>query len=114
MPTTYKILGQERPTGITNVDLYQVPSTTQAVVSTLSITNVTASDATATVYVRRATAGTPAAATDANALAKNVTISGGTFTSVTIGITLSAADVITVQSGTANALTFMAFGSELT
>jgi len=35
------------------------------------------------------------------------------FTAITVGITLSATDVLTVQSGTADALTFQAFGSEV-
>jgi hypothetical protein len=34
-------------------------------------------------------------------------------TTLTIGITLATTDVVTVQTGTANALTFQAFGSEI-
>jgi hypothetical protein len=35
-------------------------------------------------------------------------------TSFTLGITLATTDIITVQTGTANAITFQVFGSELT
>lgn len=109
MATTYKVLGQSAPADTNNADLYTVPAATQAVVSTINVANVTDLDTTFSIYVRVA----GATADDANAIAKSVTLSGNSVYSATQGITLGAADVITVQSGTGSALTFSAFGSEV-
>lgn len=109
MATTYKVLGQVNPSTTTNFDLYTVPSATQAVISTISITNVTAALAAYTIYVRP----NGGAASTANCLAWDVPIPANSVTALTIGITVDATDVITVKSSVANALTFQAFGSEI-
>ena len=109
MATTYKILGQASPATTGNTDLYTVPAATSAVVSTLVITNVNAAAATATIYIRKA----GATAGNVNTLIKAASVAVADFKAVTIGITLEATDVITVVSGTANALSFQAFGSEI-
>jgi hypothetical protein len=109
MTTSYKVLGQSAPTGTTNVDLYTVPSSTSTVVSTLNVTNLTATDATFSVYVRVA----GATAAGANTLLKDVPLAANSVFSATQGITLGAADVITVSTATADALSFQLFGSEI-
>ncbi len=109
MPTNYKVLGQAAPANTSNADLYTVGLGKEAVVSTLTVTNDTASTATGRIYVR--VAGATAALT--NALVYDVTFAPNSVTGFTFGITLGASDVLTVQTGTANALTFMAFGSEI-
>jgi hypothetical protein len=109
MATTYKVLGQAAPADTSNANLYTVPTSTQAVVSSLAVANVSAADATFRVYIRVA----GAAAADSNALAKDVTLAANSIFSATQGITLGAGDIITIQSGTANALTFQVFGSEI-
>ncbi len=109
MPIVYKVLGQSSPANTSNADLYTVPAGRQAVVSSLTLTNDTATAATARVYVRVA----GAAASLTNALAYDVSVGANQVIALTLGITLGATDVITVQSGTANALTFMAFGQEI-
>lgn len=109
MATAYKVLGQAAPANTSNANLYTVPAATSAVISTLHIANVTATAATATVYVRIA----GATAADSNALFKTLTIPANSLYAFTEGITLATTDVITVQSGTASALTFHAFGSEI-
>lgn len=108
MPTTFKVLGQSAPSGTTNADLYTVGAGKSAIVSTLTITNDTATAATARVFVRVA----GAAASTANALVYDTTFAANSVTGLTLGITLAATDVLTVQTGTANAITFMAFGQE--
>ena len=109
MAITYKVLGQAAPTGTTNVDLYTVPSSTNAVVSTINVTNLTGTEATFSVYVRVA----GATAASANTLLKDVSLAANSLFSATQGITLGAADVLTVSTATADALSFQAFGSEI-
>lgn len=108
MATTYKVLGQSAPTNTSNADLYTVGSGKSAVVSTLSITNTTGSAATARVFVR---VGGATAATS-NALVYDASMAANSVTAITIGVTLTATDVVTVQTGTGNALTFQLFGQE--
>lgn len=110
MATTYKVLGQSAPTDTNNADLYTVPASTQAVVSTISVTNDTASAATFRIYIRVA----GAAAGAVNSLYYDTPLAANSTLLVTAGLTLGAGDIITVRTGTANALTFQAFGSEVT
>jgi hypothetical protein len=109
MPTVYKILGQSAPANTSNANLYTVPSATNTIVSTLVIANTTATAALAEVYVRIA----GAAASTSNAVLYDVSIPGNSSSAFTLGMTLAATDIITVQTATANALTFTAFGSEI-
>ncbi len=107
--STYKILGQSAPTTTSNADLITVGASKSQIVSTLNVANTTGSAATTRIFARIA----GAAAAASNALLYDVSIPANTSVSFTLGITLAATDVITVQSGTANALTFTAFGTEL-
>jgi hypothetical protein len=109
MATTYKVLGQVNPSDTNNANLYTVPSGTSTVISTLVITNVTATVAVARVYVRQAAA----AATTNNAIAYDVAVPPNSLNTFTLGITMGATDVFTVQSATADALAFHLFGSEI-
>lgn len=109
MATTYKVLGQAAPADTDNANLYTVPAATQAVLSTLFISNTTGTAATCRVFIRVG----GASATAANALIYDGEVAANDFIAVTAGITLTATDIITVRSGTANALTFQVFGSEI-
>jgi glucose-6-phosphate dehydrogenase assembly protein OpcA len=108
MPTNYKVLGQSNPAATTATTLYTVPSATQAVVSTIVIANLAASTATFRIAVR------VAGATLANSqyVAYDITVGASDSTALTLGLTLGAADVITVYASTTT-LTFTAFGSEI-
>ena len=110
MPNTYKVLGQSCPSGTTDTTLYTVPSATSTVVSCISIANITATAYTYRIAVR------PAGATIANQhyLAYDVTIAANDSTTLVLGITLAATDVITVRSSNANSVSFSAFGCEIT
>lgn len=108
MATTYKVLGQVAPNSTTDADLYTVGSGKSAVVSTLAIANVTGTAATARVYVR--VSGASAAAS--NAIVYDVSVGPNATVALTLGMTLAATDVLTVRTGTANALTFHVFGQE--
>ena len=108
MATTYKVLGQSAPLATTNTDIYIVPAATQAVVSSITVCNRTAVAKTFRIAIR------PAAATLANQhyIAYDVTLANNDTTILTIGVTLSATDVVTVYASTAD-LSFNIFGSEI-
>jgi hypothetical protein len=107
MPTIYKVLGQSNPAATTNTTLYTVPSATQAVVSTLSVSNLGVST-TFRVAVR------PAGATLANQhyIVFDSAINAGSSVYLTLGVSLATTDVVTVFAGTAN-VAFGLFGSEV-
>ena len=108
MATTYKVLGQSNPSATTATTLYTVPAATTAVVSSISVANLTATAATFRIAVR------VAGATLANSRYNgyNSTVGASDSTIITVGLTLAATDVITVYASTAN-LVFQAFGSEI-
>lgn len=108
MPTTYKVLGQSAPSATTLTSLYTVPSATTAVISSIVIANRDSSAATYRIAVR------PDGAAIANSqyIAYDVTVGASDSTVLTLGITMDAADVLSVYASTAN-LTFSAFGSEI-
>lgn len=110
MAIAYSILGQSAPSTTTATDLFTVVTAHSYVVATLVIANTTSTYATATVYARKS----GAAAATTNAIAYNVQIPGNSTVPFTLGITLNGTngDTLTVQTGTANALTFTAFGSD--
>jgi hypothetical protein len=109
MATTYKVLGQLAPSATTATTLYTVPSATSAVISTLVVANRAATSATYRIAIR------PAGATLANEhyIAYDVALAGSDSTTLTLGITLNATDVVTVYASTANT-SFNIFGSEIT
>lgn len=109
MPITYKVLGQAMPTGTSETDVYTVPASTQTIVSTLTITNVTGSSASARVWVRI----NGATAATSNAVLYDVPLAANSVAAFTLGLTMDAADIVTVRSSTGNALTFQLFGSEI-
>ena len=108
MATNYKVLGQVAPSATTATTAYTVPSATEAVVSTIFVCNRGGDASTYRIAVR------PNGATLANEhyIAYEVLILGSTSTAITVGVTMDAADVLTVYASSAN-LSFNVFGSEL-
>lgn len=108
MATAYKVLAQSAPAATTATDIYTVGSGKSAVISTLVVANRSATARTYRVAVR------PAGATLANQhyLAYDVTVGASDSTTLTLGITLAATDVLTVYASTTD-LSFSAFGSEI-
>mgnify|MGYP007100164819 CR=1 FL=1 len=108
MATVYKVLGQAAPSATTATNLYTVPSFTEAVISTLVVANRANAAATYRISIR------PAGAAQANQhyIAYDVTVGAGDSTTLTLGITLAATDVVTVYASSAN-LSFNLFGSEI-
>lgn len=109
MASTYKVLGQSRPASATNADLYTNPAGGQAVISTISITNTSdITENSVRIYVRK----DGAQAAEGNALAYDLASPANTTTALTLGVTLDATDVLTVQSDNGD-VTFQAFGLEI-
>jgi hypothetical protein len=108
MATNYKVLGQVNPSATTATTLYTVPASTQSIVSTLTVTNQTATAGTYRISLRVA-----AAADNAKQyIAYDVSLPGNATDTLTLGVTLGATDVITVYASAAT-FSFNAFGSEL-
>lgn len=108
MATSYKVLGQVNPSATTATTLYTVPSSTQAVVSTIAVSNQAATSATFRIAIR------PAGETLAakHYIAYDSTVAANDSTMLTIGVTLATTDVITVYASSAT-VSFNAFGSEI-
>ena len=102
-----KVLGQSNPSATTLTTLYTVPSGKEAVVSTISVANLTATAATFRIAVRVA----GASIANSQYIGYDITVGASDSTLITVGITLAATDVISVYASTAN-LTFQAFGDE--
>ena len=108
MATTYKVLGQSAPGAATETDVYTVPAATTAVLSTVVVANRSASAVTYRIAVR------PDGVTLANQhyIAYNVNVGASDSTTITLGITMDAGDVLTVYASTGD-LSFNVFGSEI-
>jgi hypothetical protein len=107
MATTYKVLGQLAPAS-TSGDLYTVPSATEAVVSTINVVNTGTTDSTISIAIRKNGASLVTNQYIINGLILNPKVT----LAYTSGLTMDAADVITVIS-TNNDCAFSAFGSEI-
>ena len=89
MALAYKVLAQSAPSATTNTDVYTVGAGKQAIVSTITVANRSASARTYRIAVR------PSGATLANQhyIAYDVVIAANDTTALTLGITLTATDV---------------------
>ncbi len=108
MATTYKVLGQNVSTANVAVNVYTVPASTQAVISSLVIANRGIDNTTFRVAVR------PNGETLENKhyVAYDVTIDRNDTTVLSFGMTLDAADVVSV-TGANNNLSISVFGTEI-
>lgn len=108
MATTYKVLGQVNPSATTATTAYTVPSATEAIISSITICNQASTAATYRIAVR------PDGATLAaqHYVVYGATVPASDTTVLTIGLTVNAADVVTVYASSAN-LSFNLFGSEI-
>jgi len=108
MATTYKVLGQSSPSATTATTLYTVPASTQTIVSTVTVANRAATAGTYRIAVRV----NGAALANSQYIAYDVSLPANASDTLTLGLTLGAADIITVQASTAD-FSFSAFGSEI-
>ena len=108
MADTLKVLGQLMPGDTSNATLYTVPENTQTTVSSIAACNLTAGALTFRIAIR------PKGASINNKhyiyYGKSVGANDSVF--VIIGITLSDDDIVTVQSSSADDISFSIFGVE--
>jgi hypothetical protein len=110
MATTYKRLGAIASTGTigTGDILYQVPASTAAVISTISICNTAATAATYRISISLTTS-----FVTAGYLAYNATVAANETVFVTCGLTVDAINKYLLCSASAATVVFSVFGSEI-
>jgi hypothetical protein len=110
MAINYKVLGQAHPAATTTTDLYTVPASTEAIISTMTISNMTSTAGVARVWVRV----NGAATAHVNSIMHDVAVAGNSINAFTLGLTIDAGDIVSVRSTNGDDLTFQLFGSEIT
>ena len=108
MATTYKVLGQVQPSANTQTTAYTVPSATQAVISTIVVSNL---GPTATTY-RIAIQPAGASLIQKHYIAYDISVPALDSIAFTLGVTLATTDVISVMSFS-GLVNFNIFGSEI-
>jgi hypothetical protein len=108
MANAYKVLAQSAPSATTATDVYTVPAATETVISTVIIANRAASAGTFRLSVRP-NGGTQ---TDAMYCAYDVPVAGNDSTTLTLGLTLDATDVLTLYCSSAD-MSVNVFGTEI-
>jgi hypothetical protein len=108
MTTAYKVLGQSAPTANTHTTVYTVPAGNSAVVSTVTLCNTTATNVTYRLAVQPANA----SISTQHYIAYGATLFANDTVALTLGLTLSATDVITANIAGANCAVSV-FGSEV-
>ena len=109
MANAYKILGQVADASANDVELYLVPASTEAVVSTIVVCNREAANNT----FRIATKTDNSAVANTDYVAYDSVINGNDTITLTLGITLQAGAEISVCASDAN-VTFQAYGTQIT
>jgi hypothetical protein len=104
----YKVLAQSAPSATTATNVYTVGSGVETVISTIIIANRAASAGTFRLSVRP-NGGTQ---TDAMYCAYDVPVAPNDSTTLTLGLTLDATDVITVYCSSAD-MSINIFGTEI-
>ena len=109
MANAYKILGQVADASANDVELYLVPASTEAVVSTIVVCNREADNNT----FRIATKTDNSAVANTHYVAYDSVVNGNDTITLTLGITLQAGAEISVGASDAN-VTFQAYGTQIT
>ena len=110
MAQTYKRLGAINPTANTQTNVYVVPASTSAVISTIAICNQGSSNASYSLMVMPTYAAS-SSATDF--IVRGATVPAADTIFLTLGLTANATTVFAANTGNAN-ISFAIFGSEIT
>ena len=108
MAMVYKILGQKSPAATTDINLYTVSGSKQAIINCITVANRDANSATYRISVRP----DGATLTTDHYIAYDVQVGSNLSVALNLGITLDTNDVITVQSSS-GLVTFNAYGVEI-
>jgi len=108
MALAYKVLGQSSPAATTATALYTVPSSTEAIVNTLTVCNRANAAATYRISVRPA----GASLADQHYVIYDNTVGALDTVQPDITLSLSATDILEVY-GSTNTISFMASGVEI-
>lgn len=108
MTEALKVLGQVATAATTDTTLYTVPASTEAVLSSLVAANRSATPAVIRVAVRP----NGEAIANKHYIAYDLALAANAVEAFKLGITLDAADVVTVRASTAD-VSWSAFGSEI-
>jgi len=104
----YKVLGQSAPVATTATNVYTVPASTETVISTIIIANRAATAGTFRLSVRP----DGGVQTAAMYCAYDVPVAANDSTTLTLGITLDASDIITVYCSSSD-MSVNVFGTEI-
>jgi len=110
MANAYKVLGRKQAAAATEETLYTVPAATEAIVSTITIANLTAADKTFRLAVKPASTSTLALE---HYIAYDITVGASDTTALTLGLALATGNSISVYASAATSVVFTAFGSEI-
>ena len=110
MPQTYKVLGQSAPNAATTANVYTVPASTQAVVSSIVVTN---RNNNANITDRLAVQPAGAALANQHYIAYDSTILALDSVALSLGLSLGNTDVVSVYSANSG-VSFSVFGVEIT
>jgi hypothetical protein len=105
---SYKVLAQSAPAATTATNVYTVPSATETVISTIVIANRAGTAGSFRLSVRP----DGAAQADQHYIAYDVPIAANDSTTLTLGITMDAADVLTAYASSAD-MSINVFGTEI-
>jgi glucose-6-phosphate dehydrogenase assembly protein OpcA len=108
MAANYKVLGQVAPAANTLTTAYTVPSSTEAVVSTIVVSNQGPTSTTYRIAIRP----DGESIAQKHYIAYDVSIPTMDSLAITLGLTLNASDIISVESYSGLA-SFNIFGSEI-
>ena len=109
MAFSYKVLGQAIPAFNSNVDLYTVPASTSAIISTVNVCNQTTSNVTFRLSIRPA----GVTGTSKHFIVYDSPIPAQDTMALSLGMSLGNTDVITAYTFQGN-VSFAVFGTEIT
>jgi hypothetical protein len=111
MARAYKILGQRNPSANALSTLYTVPAGNSAIISSIVVANLDEAAATGASF-RIAANVSGVTVANGNYLAYSVNVPGRDTVTLTLGITLNAGSIISVNANS-SLLAFSAFGTEI-
>ena len=111
MAQTYKRLGAINPSANTQTNVYVVPAATESVVSTITVCNQSASNASFSIALMNRTEFN-ASAPAATFLIRGAVVPAADTLVLTMGLTANTGAVIAANTNIAN-ISFAAFGSEI-